>query len=146
MHVKELNSIDEMLSFYHVISELYPKMTIKEYKAKLIEMTPHNYKQAAIFDSQNKCIGISGFWIGNKLWCGKYMGLENIIIIQGNRSSGAGSILFEYLKEKALKIGCNIMTLDSYSTNFKAHKFFYNKEFAPKGFHFVSVLNESGIR
>lgn len=146
MQIKELKNIDDMLSFHEVISELYPKMTIKEYEAKLIEMIPHNYKQAAVFDDQNRCLGISGFWIGNKLWCGKYMELDNIIIMQENRSSGAGSMLFNYLKEKAVKIGCNIMTLDSYSTNFKAHKFFYNKGFAPKGFHFVNILNENGIR
>ena len=81
-----------MLSFYHVISELYPKMTIKEYKAKLIEMIPHNYKQAAVFDSQINVLELVVSGLGTNYGV-KYMELDNIIIIQGNRSSGAGSIL-----------------------------------------------------
>ncbi len=146
MQVKELSTSDEMILFHHIISELYPKMTVKEYEAKLIKMIPHNYKQVAIFNDKNECLGVSGFWIGNKLWCGKYMELDNIIIKKENRASGVGSFLFKYLKEKAQKLECNIITLDSYSTNFKAHRFFYNKDFSPKGFHFVKILNKKSIR
>ena len=54
MQIKELKNIDEMLSFHEVVSELYPTMSIKEYETKLIEMIPHNYKQAAVFDDYDK--------------------------------------------------------------------------------------------
>ena len=146
MQIRELTSIEEMISLHHIILELYPAMSIEEYKEKIEKMIPHNYTQAIVLDDKNNCIGISGVWIGNKLWCGKYMEIDNIIIKKENRSSGAGSILFDYLKEKAKQENCNIMVLDSYSTNFNAHRFFYNKNFSPKGFHFVNILNEGEIR
>ena len=146
MEIKELINIKEMLEFHDVVMELYPSMSKEEYKKKLAYMVPHNYHQVAVFNEKNECLGISGFWIGNKLWCGKYMELDNIIIKKGSRSSGAGSLIFKYLKEKAQEFKCNIMTLDSYTTNFKAHRFFYNKEFAPKGYHFVNVLDKEAIR
>ena len=48
--------------------------------------------------------------------------------------------------EIAKNEGCSMLALDSYTSNFKAHKFFYNQGFAPKGFHFIKILDMSKVR
>lgn len=145
MTIKELNGIDEMLAYIDVMQELYPSLTESQYHEMLTDMLPNNYGQVAVFDG-DICVGISGFWLGTKLWCGKYLELDNVIVRNDYRSKGVGKIISQYLEEKAERNNCNIQVLDAYTSNFKAHRFYYNQGFSPKGFHFVKVLNADGIR
>jgi GNAT superfamily N-acetyltransferase len=146
MTIKELQGKDEMLAQLTVMQELYPTLTRDTYSALLDSMLPNNkYGQVAVFHDHD-CIGISGFWIGTKVWCGKYLEIDNLVVAEKFRSLGAGKMIFDYLANKASNESCSMMALDSYTSNFKAHKFFYNEGFGPKGFHFVRILDENGIR
>ncbi|MFN5910050.1 MAG: GNAT family N-acetyltransferase [Bacteroidota bacterium] len=145
MTTRELNGKEEMLKHIEVLQELYPTLTVESYASDLDNMLPHNYGQVAVFDG-NLCVGISGYWLGTKLWCGRYLELDNIVVRKDYRSKGVGQLIFDYLSEKAVSENCNMMSLDSYTTNYKAHKFFYNNYFAPKGFHFIRILEEDNIR
>lgn len=143
--VRELDGIDEMLKYLHVLNELYPSLTLSSYKEELSFMLQHNYGQVGVFSGE-ECLGISGFWIGNKLWCGKYLELDNIVVCQNHRSQGVGKLLVDFLNRKAVEQKCTMLSLDSYTTNYKAHKMFYNEGFAPRGFHFIKILNEEKVR
>jgi GNAT superfamily N-acetyltransferase len=146
MIVRELNGKEEMLQHISVMNELYPTLTLEEYERDLDEMLPNNrYGQAAVFEG-DECLGIAGFWIGTKLWCSKYLEIDNLVVSSKYRSKGAGKLLFDYLTEKAQNENCSMMSLDSYTYNFKAHKLFYNEGFGPKGFHFIRVLEEEMLR
>ncbi|NBR13817.1 MAG: GNAT family N-acetyltransferase [Flavobacteriales bacterium] len=143
--VRELNDKEEMLEYLHVLNDLYPSLTLEDYSKELDVMLPHNYGQVAVFED-DECLGISGFWVGNKLWCGKYLELDNIVVLEAHRSKGVGKLIFDFLSRKAQELNCTMMSLDSYTYNFKAHKFFYNEGFAPRGFHFINILKEENIR
>lgn len=145
MKVTELTSVEEMMVTYEVLTELYPSLTREEYVNELTFMIQHNYTQVVVMENE-QCLGVSGVWIGNKLWCGKYLEIDNIIVSEKIRSKGVGKLIVEYLEEKAKSLECNMMALDSYTTNFKAHKFFYNQGFSPKGFHFIHLLDKGKIR
>ena len=146
MIIRELTSKEEMLQHLDVLQDLYPSLTLEEYSRDLDEMLPNNrYGQVAVFDG-DKCIGLTGYWIGTKLWCGKYLEIDNLVVSTKYRSKGAGKFMFDYLSEKAQQENCVMMSLDSYTYNFKAHKFFYNEGFAPRGFHFINILQEDNIR
>ena len=144
MLVRELVDKAEMLEQLSVLNELYPNLTLDEYSVELDDMLPHRYGQVAVFD-ENECIAISGFWIGNKLWVGKYLELDNIIVLEKYRSQGIGKLMFDFLEKKAKEQQCNMLSLDSYTNNFSAHKFFYNEGYAPRGFHFIKLLNKDSI-
>ena len=75
------------------------------------------------------------------MWCGAYLELDNVVVIEAARGTGAGKLLSTYLDQKAIELGCHIMTLDAYSNNFKAHRFYYNQGYAPRGFHFIKLLD-----
>lgn len=145
MELKELKTKEEMLLHLDVLQALYPNLNALDYEKELSFMLQHNYGQVAVFDEQ-KCVGISGYWIGNKLWCGKYLEMDNVIVLESHRSKGVGKLMSDYLNQKALDEGCTMLALDAYTTNFKAHRFYYNQGFAPKGFHFIKVLNADKIR
>ena len=143
--VRELVDKQEMINNISVLQVLYPSLTLEEYEAELDQMLPHNYGQVGVFDGED-CLGISGFWIGTKLWCGKYLELDNIIVTEKKRGQGIGKLIFDFLHKKAIEHDCTMLSLDSYTTNFKAHKFFYNEGFAPKGFHFINILQSKKVR
>ncbi len=143
--VRELVDKQEMMNNISVLQVLYPSLTLAEYDAELDQMLPHNYGQVGVFDGEN-CLGISGFWIGTKLWCGKYLELDNIVVIEKHRSQGIGKLIFDFLHKKAIEHNCTMLSLDSYTSNFKAHKFFYNEGYSPKGFHFINILQSKKVR
>ena len=143
--VRELIDKEEMLKNLRVLQDLYPSLTLSEYSSELDVMLPHNYGQVGVFEG-DICLGLSGFWIGTKLWCGKYLELDNIVVSKTQRSQGIGKLLFDFLHKKALENNCTMLSLDSYTTNFNAHKFFYKEGFAPKGFHFINILKDDKVR
>lgn len=144
MQIRELHTTEEMMKHLSVVQELYPDLSEAYYGELLAEMIPHNYHQIAVFIDDD-CIAISGYWIGRKLWCGLYIELDNVVVRESARGTGAGKLMEHYLQEKANELGANIMVLDAYANNFKAHRFYYNQGYAPKGFHFIKVLNEDGL-
>ena len=79
--VRELVDKQEMINNISVLQVLYPSLTLEEYEAELEQMLLHNYGQVGVFDGEI-CLGISGFWIGTKLWCGKYLELDNIVVVE----------------------------------------------------------------
>jgi GNAT superfamily N-acetyltransferase len=143
--VRELIDKEEMLKNLSVLQDLYPSLTLIEYSSELDLMLPHNYGQVGVFEG-DICLGLSGFWIGTKLWCGKYLELDNIVVSKSQRSQGIGKLIFDFLHKKALENECTMLSLDSYTTNFNAHKFFYKEGFAPKGFHFINILKDEKVR
>lgn len=145
MEVRELTTIEEMLANLPLLNEVYPSLTEKEYFEELSQMLPHNYGQVGVF-MNGECVGLTGYWIGTKLWCGKYLELDNVVISAKHRSKGIGKRLFNYMEKRAKEENCTMLALDSYTTNFKAHKFFYNQGYAPKGFHFIHLLDPSKVR
>ncbi|MFN6087017.1 MAG: GNAT family N-acetyltransferase, partial [Fluviicola sp.] len=100
MEIRELNSLSLILDQIEVIRELYPDLTLEYYSEMLENMLPNNYFQIGVFEN-NECIAISGYWLGTKLWCGKYLELDNVVVKSSKRGSGAGKLIQEYLEEKA---------------------------------------------
>jgi GNAT superfamily N-acetyltransferase len=144
LDIKELTTIEEMLSNLEVMRFLYPTFTIEKYQGYLKEMIPHNYKQVAVFEN-GICVAVTGFWTGFKLWSGKYIEIDNFIVHPDHRSKGLGKMLTDYVDVKAKDEGCSMIVLDAFTGNFMAHRFYYNQGYVPKGFHFLKILNEEGL-
>ncbi len=144
MKIKVLTTIDVMLTHIELVQQLYPKMTAEKYQSYLQEMIPHNYKQIAVFE-HDICVGLTGFWLGTKLWSGKYIEIDNFIVHSNHRKKGVGKLMTDNIDTIAKEQNCTMIVLDAFTGNFKAHRFYYNQGFSPKGFHFVKIINEEGI-
>lgn len=145
MEIRELTTKEEMLNCLELLQEVYPTLTLEEYDRELDDMLPHNYGQVVVMDGEN-IAGLTGYWVGSKLWCGKYLELDNVVVAEKYRSQGVGKFLFDFMEQRAIDEKCTMLALDSYTTNFKAHKFFYGQGFAPRGFHFINILDKSKVR
>lgn len=137
--VKELVTIDEMVNQISVIQELDPHLTIHEYEMMLNEMLANGYGQIGVFENE-KCIAISGFWINTKLYSGKYLEMDNVVVLPEYRSKGVGKILSDWCINKAKENNCKRLMLDAYLENKKAHSFYEREGFTKRGFHFIKDL------
>lgn len=135
----EMNHLEQMLPNYLLVQMMYPEMTLEEYTQMLHEMLPNQYYQL-VGQHEGENIALTGFWINTKLWSGKYIEIDHFIVHPNYRSSGVGAQMVKYLENKAKELNCKMLTLDAYTNNFKAHKFFYNQGFIPKGFHFLKEV------
>lgn len=145
MEIKELHTKEEMLNCFDILLEVYPSMKLEEYSTELDVMLPHNYGQVVVMDGETVA-GLTGYWMGSKLWCGKYLELDNVVVAEAYRRRGVGKMLFDFMEQRAKDEGCTMLSLDSYTTNFKAHRFFYGQNFTPTGFHFINILDKSKVR
>ena len=136
--IKELPKA-EMLLQLSLINQLSPDIKQKDYERMLEEMLKHGYRMIGVFDGK-KCIGVSGFWLGTKLYSDKYLEADNVVIDKAYRSKGIGKLLMDWLEEEAKLKGCKMLMLDAYVENFSGHKFYCREGFIARGFHFLKKL------
>ncbi len=141
LQIRELTTIEDMVAQINTIRFLYPNISLEKYQSFLSEMLPHNYTQIAVFENDT-CLGLTGCWSATKLWTGKYLEIDNFVVNPEFRSRGIGKMLTDYIEKKAIELNCSSIVLDAFTGNFGAHRFYYNQGYAPKGFHFVKILDE----
>ncbi len=129
----------EMIPLYPLIRQLSPGVTAERYAHLLDDMLAHGYRMAAVFEA-GECIGLSGFWVSTKIYSGRYMELDNVVIDAAHRSRGIGKVLYDFLYEIAVQEGCETLMLDAYLQNEKAHAFYEREGFVKKGYHFMHYM------
>jgi GNAT superfamily N-acetyltransferase len=141
IQIREMQGTDDMLDNFGILSTLYPEMQKADYARMLQEMLPNGYHQVAVFEG-SRCIGLSGFWINTKLYCGKYIEPDHVVIDPEYRSRGIGKMLCDWIAAEGLKRGCGTALLDAYVENADAHRFYFREGYRIKGFHFLLKLKK----
>jgi ribosomal protein S18 acetylase RimI-like enzyme len=133
-------SAASLLPHYNLIKLLNPNLKEETFIQSVQEMNQNpNYKVILIYNGK-ECIAICGYWIATKLYCGKYLEMDNVIVKPAYQRKGIGNILSELCENIATENNCNVMMLDAYIENELAHKFYENHGFIKKGYHFVKKL------
>ena len=138
---KIVRQVEEMLSAFPLIVQLNPEIRMNYYAQSLNEMVLNGYFQVFVMDQDKNLIAVSGIWIGTKLYCGKYLEMDNVVVDQNYRSKGIGEELYNYIEQLAYDNGCKVIMLDAYKENTRAHAFYEKYGFSAKGFHFIKQLN-----
>ncbi len=106
-----------------------------ELRRRLEVMIPRGYHCiAAVRDG---CVvGVAGYWLGARFYCGEYMDVDNVVVEESLRSRGIGLKLMDWLHAKAAALGCRVVMLDSYVTFAGAHRFYFRQGYEIIGYHF----------
>lgn len=137
--IRKISDIEGMLPNLELIQQLTPVLTKENYESLLHQMVPHNYYQVALYEEE-RCIAVSGYWICAKLYSGKYLEIDNFVVAESHRSKGVGKMLLDWMTEEAKANNCEMLMLDAYVENFKAHHFYYREGFIARGFHYLKRL------
>jgi GNAT superfamily N-acetyltransferase len=105
-------------------------------------MLPLGYRVVAAF-SGSEMVGISGFWIRTRLWCGKQLDVDNFVVKPNLRGGGVGQKIVAWLEARALDEQCELMVLDTYVSYFLAQRFYYRNGFTNTGYHMTKIPGSS---
>lgn len=128
-----------MLPHLPLIQQLSPSVTAENYTVMLDDMLAHGYRMLLVMEGK-ECLGLSGFWVSTKIYSGRYLEMDNVVVADGHRSRGIGKLMCDFLTELALREGCRMLMLDAYLENAKAHAFYEREGFAKRGYHFLKKI------
>ena len=137
--VHEILDLEEMKRCFPLIKQLNPGLTKKKYDSMLDDMVHSGYRMVGVRLAE-KYVAVSGFWIATKIYSGKYLEIDNLVVDQSIRNRGIGKKICSYLVGVAQKSGCETVMLDAYAENSPAHRFYYREGFFVRGFHFIKKL------
>lgn len=131
----------DMLPLWPLLQQLNPNVTKHYLDSVLDDMIAHGYTMITIWDDDT-CMGLSGIWVSTKIYSGKYLEMDNVVIDHNYRSRGIGTLLTDYIIQYAREKSCATMMLDAYLENDKAHAFYERVGFVRRGYHFIKSLTE----
>lgn len=139
LHFRILTQKAEMLPLCALIQQLNASVTEEYYASILDEMLPQGYRMVAVYEG-DECLGLSGIWVATKIYSGKYLEMDNVVVAAAHRSRGIGKLLTDFITDLARQEGCVTMMLDAYKENEKAHIFYEREGFIKRGYHFLKKL------
>ncbi len=129
-------SVNDIREISILGQQLNSQLTVYQVQDFLKEMfTYSSYKCFGLFYNEN-LIGISSGWITVRLYSGKQLEIDNVIIDKTLQSKGLGTIFMNYIEMWAKNNNCKTLELNTYIQNAKSHKFYFNTGFSILGFHF----------
>ena len=105
-------------------------------------LADHSHYQLLGAFSGDSLTGVVGAWIATKIWCGRYLEIDNLVVDPAHRSSGIGSLLIGHLETIAHERDCKLLVLDSYTANRPSHRLYHRLGFEIWGFHFIKPIGD----
>jgi ribosomal protein S18 acetylase RimI-like enzyme len=138
--IRELAAEDlpAALSLLALLNPTTPPATLAERLAEIRAGHPH-YQLFGAFTG-SRLVAVAAAWIATRIWCGRYLEIDHLVVDPGSRSAGVGSALIAHLESLGRDRGCRIAVLDSYTSNHASHRLYHRLGFEIHGFHFIKSL------
>ncbi|MCB4799636.1 GNAT family N-acetyltransferase [Neotamlana laminarinivorans] len=115
------------------------KISKEVLKERILEMTEQNYECAGVF-FKGELVGICGLWYCTRHYSGKSTEVDHVFIEEKFRGQGIGKQFFKWIYNYLKTKGFEAIELNTYTTNYASHKFYYNEGFKILGYHFLKKL------
>jgi len=133
----DLDDAADLLAFLN--AETPPPLIAERLQTLLSE---HDHYQLIGAFSKDTLVGVAGAWVATKIWCGRYLEIDNLVVADSHRSSGIGSQLIAHLEAVARTRDCKLLVLDSYTANTPSHRLYHRLGFEIWGFHFIKPIGD----
>ncbi|HEY9659827.1 MAG TPA: GNAT family N-acetyltransferase, partial [Allocoleopsis sp.] len=87
-------------------------------------------------------VGVAGFRVSECLAWGKFLYVDDLVVLEAERSKQYGQRLFEWVVDYAKQHACEQLHLDSGVQRFDAHRFYFKQRMSIGAYHFVLQLPE----
>jgi GNAT superfamily N-acetyltransferase len=135
IEVRILKSEGELKTVAPILSQIRPHFDLNELVARIKIQLKRGYKLAYVVSGE-KVFCVAGFVTGYKLAWGKHIYIDDLVVSEEHRSTGAGKILMEWFKTYAKENGYEAIHLDSSVLGFASHKFYLESGFHIDSHHF----------
>lgn len=142
IRIRPLGSSD-LANAVRLLATLNPvsPATVIEDRLQVVLADHSHYELIGAFSGET-LVGVAGAWIATKIWCGRYLEIDNLVVDPANRSSGIGTLLIEHLETIARQRDCQVMVLDSYAANYSSHRLYHRLGFEIWSFHFIKPIGD----
>ena len=132
-----IQHIDEIIPLTQQLNS--ENKNLKTYQTQMFDFD--NYHCFGFY-LNDELIGLSSGWITVRLYSGKQLEVDNVIIDEKHQSKGFGKQFFELLEDWAIKNLCQTIELNTYIENTRSHKFYDELGFKKLGFHYQLNLRD----
>jgi GNAT superfamily N-acetyltransferase len=117
--------------------ELRPKFTDAK---KFVQQVQRQQQQQgyllAFVEAEGEVRAVAGYRYLESLFSGRFIYVDDLVTLPGDRSRGFGGQLLDWLIEQARRDGCRQLELDSGVQRFDAHRFYFAKRMKIASYHF----------
>lgn len=132
----------EIAACFPVMRELRTHLaTEAEFVARVRAQIGEGFMLAALRDETGRVAACAGFRVYSNLFCGRHLYVDDLVTLATDRSKGRGRALLRWLRERAVRDGCEMLILDSGVQRFGAHRFYLREGFDIIGHHFAMKLS-----
>jgi len=133
-------SIKNLDEVSHLATQLNPNLEEYIIRQRIMEMFDiHNYLCFGCY-KEGKLIGMSSGWLTVRIYSGKQLEIDNIIIDSAYQSQSFGEQFIQLIEVWAKDNNCETIELNAYVENKRAHKFYFKHEYSILGYHFQKKL------
>ena len=119
---------------------LNPEVSVSTLESLQLKMFELETYHCFGFKEKGKCIAVSSGWITVRLYSGKQLEVDNVIVNPSHQSKGIGALFLTEIENWALNNECQTVELNTYVTNSRSHKFYFKRGYEILGFHFQKPL------
>ena len=134
------DDLDEATLLLGTLNPETPLPIIRKRLDRILVEHPHYHLFGAF--SGGTLAGVCSAWIATKIWCGRYLEIDNIVVAPAHRSTGVGTLMIQHLESLGREHDCKILVLDSYTSNHPSHRLYHRLGFEIWGFHFVKPIGD----
>lgn len=132
--------LDDAARLLGLLNPDTPLPLVRERLETILAEHPH-YQIIGAF-SGGRLVGVCGAWVATKIWCGKYLEIDNLVVDSELRSGGVGTQLIRHLEQLGRAQDCRVLVLDSYTANHPSHRLYHRLGFEIWGFHFIKPIGD----
>lgn len=137
MKILTPNNIPDILPLIQQLNPNTPIEILEDRQQQMFQFD--NYKCFGFYKNE-KLIGLSSGWITVKLYSGKQIEMDNVIMDSTFQSKGYGKLFVIEIEAWAVANDCKTVELNAYVQNDKAHKFYFKEGYRVIGFHFQKEI------
>lgn len=139
MFTIELIPAERLAIILPLLQLLNPSVSEDVITQRLSDIRKTNYQCVGVFDD-TKLIAVSGLWMLNKIYAGKHIEPDNVVVHPDYRSKGIGELLLNWIHQYATEQGCLTSELNSRISNDAGNKFWKKMGYEIAGYHFIKPL------
>jgi GNAT superfamily N-acetyltransferase len=132
-------SAEAINACFRVLVQLRRDLQQATFVERIQELGTNGYRLASLKQS-GIVRAVAGFRLGDMLFTGPYMYVDDLVTDESVRSRGYGGQLLDWLFEFARSQGCSQVDLDSGIQRLDAHRFYRRKLMQVTDYHFCIKL------
>jgi GNAT superfamily N-acetyltransferase len=126
-----------------VLQELRPELTRRTFDEIYACAFREGLRYSAALEV-DKVVGLAGWRVMTTTYARRKLHIDDLVVTSAGRSQGVGSQLMTHLIERAQKLACTAVDLDSRVHRHSAHRFYLRKRFDISAYHFLLPVPEPG--